>query len=61
MKWREKLWNDGGIGGNWELLKEIGCKQCDRLYQAGRVKNRENGGEKRWRAGNGEWALPDDA
>ena len=44
-----------GIGGSLELLKEIGCKQCDRLYQAGRVKNGGNGGEKVVKGGKGGW------
>lgn len=55
MNCTEKLCGFGEIGGNLELLEEIGCKQCDRLYQAGRVESGGKGGEKRWRDGNGGW------
>jgi hypothetical protein len=57
MKCAEKLCGFGEICGNWELFGEIGCKQCDRLYQERRVESGGNGVEKRWRDGNGGMAL----
>lgn len=44
-----------GIGGKWELFGGIGCKQCDRLYQAERVNFGEKLGEMDGRRGIGGW------